>query len=481
MHRSTILLLASLAFVGGVGVGELAGPLPPLWLAVIPLAVGVGAAIGGPRVWWIAVIACALVFGIWRIQNFTVAPAGPPDFGWQDFSATVVREPELRQDQQRLVLRPDAVAGSGLVQASLPLQPRYQYGDQVQVGCTLEPPEPIEDFRYDKYLERYGIVALCRFPQVEYVGAEPSFTRLALATKLQLKLGLQRALAPPEHGVLVGALFGDKRAVPQSILDQFQATGTTHLLVISGAHVVLLSVLVSGFLQSFGSPRRVTLAAVFVAILGYVFITGWQPSAVRSVIFGSAAIIAELFGRPYASLRILVISAAAMLAGNPMLLFWDAGFQLSFLATFGIVVFTRWVEGWSGFLPAALGLRTAFATSVAAILATTPLIAFQFHQFSPVAFIANVVLVPLMPLEMVGGIVVMLAAVVWPPLAEWLGLPVYYLVKIMLDLVAWFAAWPYASLALPQVPVWLFGCTQVAVLVFAARLMVSYGPRPQRR
>lgn len=468
MHKSTLALVACAAFAVGVGVADRVGYSQTVLAGAA--VVGVVGAVAGGRSWLrpVSVAAIFLIGGVLRASAVPVYDSNP--YGeYIEFSGTVVREPELRTAKQQLAVESGQLAG--LVQLFLPLQPRIQYGDVLEVGCMLQQPEPFDGFAYDKYLERFQISSLCHYPSVRVVSRKVSLKARLFDLKSRLKRGFQHAVSPPEQTVVLGALFGDKRAIPDGLMDAFRASGTSHLLVISGLHVSLITGMISAVLKQMPIPRRMMIAGVVSLLVLYVVLTGWQPSATRAMVFGSTVLVAELFGRRSASLRLLCIAGAGMLAVNPLLLQYDAGFQLSFLATAGILILQPWFERRSVAIPPLLGLRSCFATSVAAIVATAPVILYSFHQFSLVALVANLALVPLMPVVMVLSILAAMIALCFPAGASLLGVVLYCLLHLMVGLVRWFAALPYASIELPALPHWMFWAMLAGVAAFGMRVL----------
>ncbi|MFH1426829.1 MAG: ComEC/Rec2 family competence protein [Candidatus Kerfeldbacteria bacterium] len=471
LHKSNKLLLACAGFI----VGICAGQMFDVRFNVLVGAAAVSAAVYllGKRQPTVCIFAiCGLACSLGMLRGARQEQVHSEAFGWVESAAgIIVREPELRLSSQRLVVQTDAVDGLVLVTASL--QPRYRVGDMVKLSCELEQPEPFDGFRYDKYLERYGITAQCYRPSIHLAGRETSLSTIILDAKQRLKSSFQYVVAPPEQTIVLGALFGDKRAIPAEIMDAFRATGTSHLLVISGLHVSLLTQMAAIVLKQMRIRRRWLIVSVILFLIAYVFASGMQSSAIRAAMFGSAVLVAELFGRRNQSLRLLVLAATGMLALNPLLLFYDAGFQLSFGATAGIIVFSKRFERYCRFIPNVLGLRGAAATSLSAIIATAPVIAYSFHQFSLIALPLNIILVPLMPIVLTMAVIVVITAICWPAAASLAGIPLYYSLHLMVGVVQRAAEIPNASLSIPQFsPLVFIGALGVVVLA-AVRVLAT--------
>lgn len=202
----------------------------------------------------------------------------------------------------------------------------------------------------------------------------------------------------------------------------------------------------------------------------YALLTGLQPPAVRATVFGSISLFATLVGRRSDALRLLILVATLMVAWNPLLLFYDAGFQLSFLATAGMILLVSAITARIEWVPDVFELRTTMATTTAALLATTPLILFSFGLLSVVALPANLILVPLMNFVMIGGLVAVVITVILPAsVATWICLPLYFLLHLTVQIVEWFAQWSFASIEISAFPLWMMVVSYIALGVLAWR------------
>lgn len=439
-HKSVVLIMACLSFIAGIAIGT-ATPISQdilYWSAIFGVVItGVGWA-RLPMVLGVIVLACTA--GMWRAHVHSLPDALPE--GQQTFRGEVVRQPEIRIDSQRLVVDP----GGGLIQVSTILQPRYAVGDILEVSCNLKTPEAFDGFAYDKYLERHGIVRTCSFAQITKTGERESLRRTLFGFKQRASGQVQKTIAPPEHTIILGALFGDKKAIPENIAEYFRRTGTSHVLVISGLHIGLITIIIAEILEWLALKRPTRFVFIAGALATYVLLTGAQPSAIRASSFGVAILIAQLLGRPRSLLRLLVYIATIMLAVNPLLLWHDVGFQLSFAATTGIIVLHERIAKALHILPEKIA--QLLGVTIAATLTTAPLIAHHFGTFSPVSLLANIVLVPLMPLLMLSSILVTAVASIHLQAAQIIGIPLYYALHFFIAIAEWFSKLPLAQITL---------------------------------
>ncbi len=387
------------------------------------------------------VIAC-IGFGFMRVASIHGTTIAEGE--WVDSQAIVVNE-QRYPNKQRLVAE---IAEKLRVQFDVPLQPRFMFDDRIQLRCILRAPEAFDGFAYDRYLARHHIHALCESADVQFLEVGSSLRRLILVVREHARTAVQHTLPLPEQAIVLGMVFGVDHQLPKEIEDQFRTTSTTHLLVVSGSQIVLIVGVSMRLLQSV-LKRRTTMLVVTFFLCTYVVITGGHASVVRASLCAFCLFGVELVGRRGGGLRLLVYVATVMVLVNPYMLLYDVGFQLSFLATAGIICFAARFERRLSYVPSIAGVRTATATSLAATVPTAPLIAFTFHTFSPVSVLANTFAVPLAGILTIGGFAFSMLAAVSEQAAQWFAPLVYTCSHLFLWLVQSFARIPYASITLP--------------------------------
>ncbi len=393
------------------------------WLAAataLPLifgSLGAGLLAGATRRLILGVLAAALLgvaLGAWRGSGAAL-PSGPDSVAalvgpteWR-LAGTVIEEPRPRGERIQMVLdqvgvgRGDAPLqpARGRLLVWLPRSTQVVAGDQIQLHAELEPPQDFDGFAYRAYLARQGIGAIARAFQAEVVGHRLGFLpELAASLRRWLLDGLNATVPEPEAALGAGILLGVRSSISPEISDAFAAAGLTHVVAISGWNIAIVAALVAAALRPMqrrpGGRWLVPLLTVG-AIAGYVVLTGSTPSVVRAALMAGAMLVARLGGsRAHAAGALLLAALVMLLAAPPVL--WDVGFQLSLLATAGLIWFGAAVEARLQRLPAVL--REPIALTLAAQLTTLPVILLNFERLSLVAPLANVVVVPLVPLVM---------------------------------------------------------------------------------
>jgi competence protein ComEC len=390
----------------------------PLWLLVLAFA------LGGVR-YQLATPEFDAGFIAWyndSLANFVVegVVAAPPDV--RDTSTYLRLEVSALQPENGPQIPP--VEGNLLVVVYEP--GAWAYGDLLRLEGRLETPPEGEGFSYRDYLARQGVYSTMRGPKVEVLAHEQGNPLLQVIYGLrQQALDMVYALWPdPEASLLAGILLGIESGIPPQVREAFVATGTSHIIAISGFNITIVAALfAAGFTRLLGPLRGAVAAAVGIAF--YTIFVGGDPAVFRAAILGGLALFATQIGRRQAGLNSLALAALVMALLDPFVL-WDVGFQLSFAATLGLVLYAEPLT--AGFkllasrrLPQARVQALSGPVSeyllmtLAAQITTLPIILFYFQRLSLSAFVTNPLILPAQPPVMtLGGLAVILGLVFEP-------------------------------------------------------------------
>ncbi len=468
------------AALGGVGVGILVadaiGSLPIIPLALAGALLVVVAGMAPTRLAPVAVggiVLVAAAIGAWRGDATSAAVGGPTsvaslvDRAEHELLGTVVDDPRPRGDRLQLVLGDVRVARGGdvarLTDRLLVWLPRgidASSGDRLRIGSEVELAEDFDGFAYREYLERQGIAAIARARSAEVLPGDGG-PAAALAGLRGVFLGGLNDLVPePEAALGAGILLGVRAAIAPEINDAFAAAGLTHVVAISGWNIAIVAAIVAALVSPLSTRPggRWTISIVAVTTVGgYVMLTGASPSVVRAALMAGAMLVARLGrSRAHAASALSLAALVMLLAAPPVL--WDVGFQLSLLATAGLIWFGSSVErrlpGWPPWI------REPVALTLAAQLTTLPVVLVNFERLSLVAPIANVLVVPFVPVAMLFSAIASLVAVfdgaVHVPLlgeiAAWLaGGAAWLILLVIISLGRAAASVPFAAVDV-QVP-----------------------------
>jgi competence protein ComEC len=400
-----------------------------------------------------AVVSAAALFfvlGAWRTDvslNAARNNLEEKKSGRAEFTAIVVREPETDESRQKIIVE-DAEKNKILINADI--FPEYRYGDKLKISCALEKPKNNENsnFNYQMYLAKDGIYYICNKPETLILGSirKNSIYSFILTAKNRFEEKLSEIFPDPEGAYLKGLLLGGSKRMTKDFSDAFQRTGTTHTVAVSGYNVAIVAAFLMEAGILLGLWRQQVFSFAVVGIVLFVLMTGVPSSAVRAGIMGSLVIWAMKEGRLANSANAILLAAAAMLFVNPMLLRYDAGFQLSFLATIGIVQMSPLLEKifWRrGRAPKLI--QETFILTISATIFVLPVILNSFEKLSLVSPIANFLILPAIPVIMGMGFAAGAAGFVFLPLGKLIGFIPYILLKIELFLVQWMASWSWAS------------------------------------
>ncbi len=326
------------------------------------------------------------------------------------------------------------VEGLVLVQALTAMQSRgdWRYGDRVLLEGRLETPPEDEEFSYREYLARQGVYSLMPFARlglVRHGQGNPLLSMVYTLKERALEM-VYRLYPDPEASLLAGILLGVEGGIPLDVKQAFQDTGTAHVIAISGFNIAIVGGLFATlFLRLLGAPRRFLAAGLSAVVIAfYALLVGAGPSVVRAAIMGVLSLFAVQLGRRQDGLNSLVLVAALMALFNPFLL-WDVSFQLSFMATLGLVVFAGMLTaGFTHLASQRLPEPTAQRISkpvgeyvlftLAALVTTLPVIAYHFRRLSLTTLIANPLILPAQPPVMVLGGLAVALGLIYEPLGQ---------------------------------------------------------------
>jgi competence protein ComEC len=399
-----------------------------------------------------AVLAIGILFftmGVWRTNislNRAMNNLSNSELGPVEFSGIVIKETETDEKYQKIVIENQ---DKNKILINSDLYPSYEYGDQLRVSCILQEPKnyPDSNFNYQMYLAKDGIYRICNKPQILLVskkrGSKIYAAILTVKNKFEEKLS---AIFPdPEGAYLKGLLLGGSKRMTKDMSDAFSKTGTTHTVAVSGYNVTIVAAFLMWIGIFFGLWRQQVFSFALIGIVLFVLMTGAPSSAVRAGIMGGLVIWAMKEGRLANSQNAILLAAAAMLAINPLLLRYDAGFQLSFLATLGIVwlypLFEKnFSEGKQNIL------KETILMTLAAQVFVLPVILSNFENLSLISPLANLLVLPAVPHIMLGGFAAGIAGFVFVPLGKLIGFVPYVLLKFELMVIQWLANIPWSSL-----------------------------------
>lgn len=301
--------------------------------------------------------------------------------------------------------------------------PKYSevaYGDVLQINCELKAIENQNtEFDYKMYMAKDGVYYKCENEKYEKIGNDGGnyILRKIISSKGVFEEKIKTVIPYPESVLAGGILFGGSEGLSEEIKNDFSRTGMTHIVAVSGYNVTIIAEYLILLGLAFGLWRKQAIWFALFGIVIFVAMIGMPASAVRAGVMSSILLWAIKNGRLASSENAIILAGAIMLFINPLLLRYDIGFQLSFLATLGIVLTSPFWE--KSFIKKhkTFGISEMIALSLSAQIFVLPIIAYNFHMTSLISLLANVLILPIVPLSMLLVFLTALVALIFAPLS----------------------------------------------------------------
>ncbi len=373
----------------------------------------------------------------------------------------IADEPDVREANTHLVLEVSTNEGTTRILLVAPHEPKYEYGDKVEVQGKLEFPKTFID---EKTLREVDFASYLAKDGIYYEMFQPKVTRISrgegnrvVGALFAFKNAFIRnidALIPQPHASLLGGLVvGAKQSLGKELLDDFRTVGVIHIVVLSGYNITIIAVFIEWLLSRLRKNLRLGLSAC--AMLLFALMVGASATVIRATVMALLALLARGTGRMYAVTRALLIAGGVMLLHNPKILVFDVSFQLSFLATLGLIYVSPFVEPRVKWVTERLHLREIVVATVATQIFVLPFLLYKMGMFSVVSLVVNLFVLSAIPLTMLFGFLVGILAFVSSTIATPFAYVAYLLLAYELTIVEWFAKLSFASVAVPYFPLWL--------------------------
>jgi len=357
--------------------------------------------------------------------------------------------------------------------------PEFQYGDQILVSGKLDLPKNFignngEEFDYVSYLAKDNINFLIYKPEIEKIESGGNKIFASLYNLKNIFIEKISAVVPePNSSFLAGIIFGAKQSLGQNLLDDFKKVGLIHIVVLSGYNITIIAAGVFFLTARFGK-RNLSFIVSIISIILFSLMVGLSATVTRAAIMATIAILARFLGRPADALRWLFIAAFVMLLWKPFLIFYDPSFQLSFMATLGLILFAPFVQEKiydpvTRFLikikcspkiisgAEKIGLREIISSTLAVQIFILPLLMKMSGQFSLISFLVNPIVLPLIPATMaLGGLTGGLGVI--PFIGKILSWPIgaisYFVTQIIISIAEFSAKVSGAVFQIGSLSIW---------------------------
>ncbi len=421
-RRTTIITTAMLAFLVGLGLARLISlDSSWVWLALIGNII----AIHHRRILPLTLVLLALSIGWWRgsvimqqlavykpLYNQKVVVSGIADndavYGDKSQITFDLSDVKVIKPAQTNLLGKIKIAGFGVNMV-------YR-GDRVQVEGKL-------------YKTRGSRQASISFADIAVQGHSSS--RID-SVRRNFSAGMESALPEPLASFALGLLIGQRSTIPDSVNTRLSMVGLTHLVAVSGYNLTILAIATRRLVGKRSKYQSTMFSLLLIGL--FLLVTGLSASIVRAAIVSVLSLGAWYYGRNIKPILLISFTAALTAGWNPLYLWSDIGWYLSFLAFFGVLVIAPLLAKRLYPNKAPRPLTMLLLESLSAQLMTAPLIMYIFGQISVVGILANLLVVPFVPLAMLVSLIAGISGMFLPSVAGWLAWPARLLLTYMLDI-----------------------------------------------
>ena len=409
----------------------------------------------------LAVLSFLFSFGaVYCRASANAVQSAPVPFGERTtFTGIIDTDPQVSGGSSDIVLRVQEYAGARIL-VKLPRYPQHAYGDELKITGEIKRPEPAS---YAAYLLKERILGVMSFPQASLVASGRTSPLMAwlYSFKSSIVSAFNRTLPAEEAALAAGLTVGDRNGFTADFNQAMRQSGTTHLVALSGYNITIITTYVLIFFLFFARRRWAIILTVLAVVL-FVLMTGAAASVVRAAVMGLIVVLAKETGRLFDPRNAIALAGVVMVAANPLVLVFDVGFVLSFLALIGLVYLQPALESALRRVKedGLLSWRKNLFTTSAAQLMVLPVLVQNFGGFSPVALASNVLVLGLVPLTMGLSFVLAGLSFVSSFLASIAGIAVWPLLKFETGVINFFGGVP--------LPVWPAFGWAVLIAYYAA-------------
>lgn len=368
------------------------------------------------------------------------------------------------------------------IRAKTKLYPRYSFGDIIEFSGKINTPynfksEDGRAFDYQGFLAKDDIYFEMKSAQitlVKYSSDDKSesvmvnenvhddrddfsgLTSFLYKIKRSFVNNLENSLGEPHAALAAGLVVGEKSALGVDLLNDFRTVGLIHIVVLSGFNITVVADAMRRLLSRLPRVWGIVIGGVGMILFGVL--VGGGATVIRSCFMASLALFADLSRRDYNVIRALSFAALVMLIQNPDILLHDPSFQLSFLATAGLILLASPIEKKLSRIPEKFGIRGTVASTFATQIFVSPFILYTMGNISIIGVVVNILVLPFIPLTMLAvfltGVAGFISGIIFEGVSQFFGWFAHLLLSYELFMVEKFAQIPYASLHFPKFSGW---------------------------
>jgi competence protein ComEC len=400
------------------------------------------------------------------------------------FEAEIVSSPEAKNEYQVFQVHSLSESdGTYDIQIRSTLYPKYHIGDTLLLSGKVTVPDSImphsmtknnNGFDYPMYLQTHKIGSQMFYPSILVIDFDAHSTTAMLGRlKEFLVTKIDTYVTSPASSLASGMLFG-VTSMSDDLLQAFRTAGLSHIIVLSGFNIVIVITSILFVLQFLPLFLRIAFASLSVIV--FVVMVGGSTSVVRATLMAFIALLATALGRAYVARQALILSLFLIIMYEPYSLKYDTSLHLSFLATMGLVYmsdsFSFVVSKYFGWVSSA-SLRELLTTTFSAYVATLPYCMYAFGSVSVYALLANIIVVPFVPVAMLLSFLVVVASSFSETLSLLLGFIDTTLLDVLIGVVRVIESLPFATFVI-SISLSVLFLLYVLVGIFLRYIFVSF-------
>ncbi len=380
------------------------------------------------------------------------------------FNAEVVDDIDKREDKIFIILKICKANHCAKAKAKYYGHKELRYGDELVLTGSLETPDTFsEHFDYPDFLRSQDILYTLRIHDITQIKHHDSWLAQLYNLKHTTVAHFYQVFSYDSAALASGINLGEKQALGEGLKNTFMRSGLMHIVVLSGYNITVLAGFVFLILSFINKRWRAVLAIFVVGI--FVIMIGADAPSLRAGIMGSVGFMAIVLRRESDALYALFISGIVMLLIHPLAVVYNPGFQMSFVATLAIVLFSDGLMERLHF--AGSTAAELISSTVLAYVSVTPLIVYYMGQLSFLSIIANFLALPLVPFAMLLSLVATVIDILAPPLAFLPVAGAELLLSTIIKIATLFGgeAWTLTDISMPFYMLVLFYLS-FAIVVF---------------
>jgi competence protein ComEC len=391
-----------------------------------------------------------------------------------ELRGVVIDEPVRKEKSTHVVVKTEY--GKVLLFANS--YPTLKYGDEISFKGRIRIPKSFKTengkvFNYPEYLSKDHIHFTMTYPSITKIKQKQgNFIKQNLFDfKYNLTTSMEKVIPNPEVALLKGITVAGKSALPQKIIDEWRRAGVSHVVVLSGFHVTVVVIFIMSILKFL--PRNLSFVFGLFGILSFCIMAGATSTIVRASIMASLFLLSKYLYRTADANRMLFIAAALMSIQNPLIIFYDISFHLSFLATFAIINFSNFVKNKLSFL-SGTGLDEIIAATICAEIFLMPYLIYTMGKFSVVGLFTNILILVYIPLTMILGFITSALSLISIKVSILPAFISFIILRYELGLTHFMASLPFAEIktAVPMIVPAVFYILAFGAFIIRQRALI---------